>query len=421
MEPKINLIHFSAFLLVNLSYVFVLYFVFHHFIARKYRHISTNLFIILVSGLSTVLCMTFAVEVMEGYILDMRIVPFIIGVLYGGRKTGLILLITLCSYRFYLGGEGALVTLIEYLIIYGYIWVMIPVFKTTTKINKKVRIAFIAASVDALSLLFIFSLSPLSNWFQFFIFVILYCIQILGVVFIVHFIEKTREDEDILSEIIELDKLKIVSAIAASISHEVRNPLTVTQGFLQFLREPNIPEDKRLQFIDLSIEELQRASLIINDYLSFAKPTLGRIEKLDVYSEITYVINVLTPFAMINNVDIKLSGTEAIHVLGERQKFHQCLINIIKNGIEAMASGGELIILQQVIGNQLIIKIRDNGIGMSTEQIERLGSPYVSTKNSGTGLGTMVAYRIVKEMNGLINVHSELNQGTEFTITLGIV
>lgn len=226
METKINLIQFSAFLLVNLSYVFVLYFVFHHFLARKYKNFSTNLFIILVSGISILLCMTFSVEVMEGYILDMRIVPFIIGVLYGGRKAGLILLITLCSYRFYIGGEGALVTLIEYLLIYGYIWVMIPVFKTTTKINKKVWIAFIAASVDALSLLFIFSLSPLSNWFQFFIFVILYCILILGVVFIVHFIEKTREDDDILSEIIELDKLKIVSAIAASISHEVRNLLT---------------------------------------------------------------------------------------------------------------------------------------------------------------------------------------------------
>ena len=105
--------------------------------------------------------------------------------------------------------------------------------------------------------------------------------------------------------------------------------------------------------------------------------------------------------------------------IGERKKFQQCLINIMKNGIESMKSkGGKLQIHLSGFQDTVKIAISDQGVGMSQEQINRLGQPYFTTKEKGTGLGLMVSYSIVKGMNGTIDVSSELGKGTCFRLNL---
>lgn len=104
-------------------------------------------------------------------------------------------------------------------------------------------------------------------------------------------------------------------------------------------------------------------------------------------------------------------------IVGNKQHFQQCFLNLIKNGIEAMPNGGTLNISSSISNNKVIIRIEDSGIGMSQEQINRFGEPYFSTKTKGTGLGTMVAVKIIETMQGSLRIRSVVNKGTTLTIT----
>lgn len=420
MTLRWEIIDFIEFLLLNLSFIFALFFIHQKGIERSKNYGNIKL-LTLVSCISIVSCMTFSEEIVQGYILDMRLVPFIIGSLYGGRKNSFYLLIVLLSYRFYLGGDGFSVTILEYTCIFTLLWFLIPVFKIARKVKKKIFIAILAALTDAVSLIFMVMMDFFSNectFVQLMFLIIMYLIQILGVALFVLFIEKAREENRILFEVNKLEKVKIVSELAASISHEVRNPLTVTRGFLQLLKDPEISQEKKLQYIDLSMVELDRAKAIISDYLTFARPSIENVELLNLNTELEYVANVLRPYGTLSNVNISIEYRSTSKVLGEKQKFHQCLINVIKNGIEAMPTGGVISITLQEIGENAVIAIQDNGTGMKQEQIDRLGTPYYSTKEKGTGLGTMVVFSIVQAMRGKVEVQSEINKGTRVSIIL---
>ncbi|WP_269843886.1 PAS domain-containing sensor histidine kinase, partial [Domibacillus epiphyticus] len=152
----------------------------------------------------------------------------------------------------------------------------------------------------------------------------------------------TNNFRKLAKEMGKLEKLKTVSELAASISHEVRNPLTVIKGFLQLLKESNHTDEDKVMYLTTSIHELERAEHIITDYLTFAKPSLENVKVLDLAEEIDYVLMIVSPYANMNNVHIKVSREENLYISGEADKLHQCLSNVVKNGIEAMPEGGQL-------------------------------------------------------------------------------
>jgi two-component system sporulation sensor kinase B len=219
-------------------------------------------------------------------------------------------------------------------------------------------------------------------------------------------------------EVIKSEKIIIVSEMAAAVAHEIRNPLTVVRGFIQLLGTEELDKDKKNYYQKICLEELDRAQLIISDYLSLAKPDPEIIESINVNDEISYLSNVLLTFANYNNIQIivALSEDSPLLIVGDRYKFRQALINIGKNAIEAMNNGGILEIKTNKINDHILMVISDTGIGMTSEQIKRLGIPYYSTKEKGTGLGTMVSFGIIKKMNGKIEIKSELGRGTEYKL-----
>jgi two-component system, sporulation sensor kinase B len=133
------------------------------------------------------------------------------------------------------------------------------------------------------------------------------------------------------------------------------------------------------------------------------------------------VIDILRPLANMSSVEIQTSLIP-FNVKGEREKFQQCLLNIMKNAIEAMPNGGLLDIYVSLNKNNILIRISDTGVGMTREQLERLGEPYFTTKGTkGTGLGMMVVYRIIESMNGTIQITSEVNKGTQVSVYLPLI
>ncbi|RAV11731.1 sensor histidine kinase [Paenibacillus contaminans] len=210
------------------------------------------------------------------------------------------------------------------------------------------------------------------------------------------------------------EKMQIISELAASVAHEVRNPLQVTRGFLQLLGEKS--DDKEKAYMKLALEELDRAANIITDFLTFAKPELEHVTVLQLCDELKHIEGILVPLANLQGGEIELEIPSNLYIRGNSAKLKQALINIVKNSIEALEEKGTIRIWAYEEFGEAIIHIKDNGIGMGPEELAKLGEPYYSNKTKGTGLGLMVTFRIIEVMQGKLQFRSEKGMGTEAII-----
>ncbi|ASS97050.1 hypothetical protein BS1321_26020 [Peribacillus simplex NBRC 15720 = DSM 1321] len=370
--------------------------------------------------LSLVLCMLFPVVIEEDFVWDLRWIPFLLGGLYGGYRLGIILIVITLLIRYLSGGEnGFYISCITFPLI-GVSLFFISKYYLKMSVIKKILIGisliFIVQILTQFISIEVFELTiGISLWKQYF------TIQVIGIVVVILLWEVILTNFQVLEKLVKAEKLQIVSHLAASISHEVRNPLTVTRGYIQMLSEDVSPHTK-VEYANIALKELDRATEVINDYLTFAAISPENTERLRVSEEIQHVVNSIKPLANNNGTELKLSLFEdgAYYIMGERKKFQQCLFNILKNGIESMHHDGEIYIHLIRAASTIQIKIQDQGIGMTQEQIYRLGEPYFTTKNKGTGLGMMVSYSVIKSMDGTVHVSSVQGKGTCFSINLPI-
>lgn len=226
----------------------------------------------------------------------------------------------------------------------------------------------------------------------------------------------SKELEMFNNELQRSEKMEIISELAASVAHEVRNPLQVTRGFMQLLGERS--NQSQQEYLNLALKELDRASAIITDFLTFAKPELEQVSKLNLSEELRHVTGILMPLANIGGGTIKLDVPATIHIMGNSSKLKQAMVNLVKNSIEALSGEGTIKIWAYIEKGQAVIHVRDNGVGMDVEELERLGEPYFSNKTKGTGLGLMVTFRIIEAMRGKIHFTSHKGIGTEVVIRI---
>ncbi|MBU8878942.1 two-component sensor histidine kinase [Bacillus sp. FJAT-29790] len=218
-------------------------------------------------------------------------------------------------------------------------------------------------------------------------------------------------------ELQRAEKMNAIGQLAASVAHEIRNPMTVVKGFLQiFLAKEHMSDEERM-YIRLMIEEMKRAETIINDYLSLAKPDIEQTEIIDAGEVASKVLDLMNSYAMMSkNILLESDLNRSVYIKGNTSELKQVLINILKNGIEAMKDGGTLSLYVYKEGPYGVIQIGDTGIGMSQDQLERLGTAFYSLKEKGTGIGMMVCYQIIDRMKGRIEVQSKNGKGTIFRI-----
>lgn len=408
-------------LLINFLFIILTLFFVHILYLAKYSYRIDNIkdwVFAIFPVFSLILCMLFPVGV-DHYVWDLRWVPFILGTLYGGYRLGILLLALTLIIRYVMGCPGYHLGFVVFPTMTIILSFISPYF-IKQSVKSKIMIST-ALSVLAILLSIIFAevlhikKVGLDKWLEF------GTITTIGMLFTNMIWEVMRTNFEVLRNLIKAEKLQMVSHLAASISHEVRNPLTASRGFIQMLSQ-DIPEITRKRYVEIALQELDRATEVINDYLTFAKPDLDHTEKVIVSEEIKYAISVITPLANMKNISIKLSlvNDPDYYVIGTKKKFQQCLINITKNAVESMTTGGTLEITEIFNGTYIRIDIRDEGIGMTKEQINRLGEPYFTTKEKGTGLGMMVSFSIIKAMKGKINVTSITGRGTCFSIELPV-
>lgn len=240
--------------------------------------------------------------------------------------------------------------------------------------------------------------------------------QITGVFMIGRDITDRKRSEELL---LRSEKLSVVGRLAAGVAHEIRNPLTSLKGFLQLL---NSRINDYEEYFEIMLNELERINFIVSEFLVIAKPQAVNFVRKDVAIILLNTIALLNTQAIINNVQIVSEFYSDIPLIEcDENQLKQVFINVLNNSIESMPKGGEIRIeVKNMSNKEVLIRCIDQGCGIPEDRIPRLGEPFYTTKEKGTGLGLMVSFRIIENHRGKINISSTMNQGTVVDIRLPI-
>ncbi|MEL3972258.1 ATP-binding protein [Rossellomorea oryzaecorticis] len=228
-------------------------------------------------------------------------------------------------------------------------------------------------------------------------------------------INKRKEQEEYLRA---SDKLAAAGQMAAGIAHEIRNPLTSIKGFVQMLRES--PESTH--YYEVILNEIDRINQVTNDFLFLAKPQ-GKNFITNNLNELLYeVIELMEPEAALHNIKCDLALREEDNlILCDKNELKQVFINLMKNSIEAMPSGGLISINIIKYQHTLTVKVKDTGNGIPKDKLAHIGQPFFTLKEKGTGLGIMTTLKIIENHKGNFKIDSIENSGTTITITFPLV
>ncbi|MEH7116240.1 ATP-binding protein [Neobacillus vireti] len=400
-------------LLLQVMIILIPVFFYSMYLTNRHQFIETKRQKLIFSFLATitlVLCMSFPIYSDVNERNDLRFVALMIGIFYGGGyATGIVLTIILLSYRWYFGGAGFYSTVYEVLFFLPMFFLAYPRFIQQDRAGR-MKLAWMITSGMALIFILVDFQDMDNHTLQE---ILAICVATIVTVFL---IETLRENAQLHMEAQQAEKYKILGELASSFAHEVRNPMQTNRGFLQLLLQSPISETYK-RYVQICIEEVDRTNDVITEYLSLAKPEADTKESVDVCQKIQTVVQILYSYALERKVsiDVRLPEQECA-ILGHPPKMKQAFLNIIKNGIEAMPQGGTVSICVKQESQHVIIQIQDEGVGMNEDEVKRLGQPFYSLKEKGTGIGLMVSYRIIDSLHGKITVQSQKGKGTTFTI-----
>ncbi|WP_159438598.1 PAS domain S-box protein [Desulforamulus ferrireducens] len=204
-------------------------------------------------------------------------------------------------------------------------------------------------------------------------------------------------------ELTRLDRLNLIGQMAAGIGHEVRNPMTTVRGFLQMFRGREQYSELN-KYFDLMISELDRVNSLITNFLSLAKKTPPELEPQNLNKIINNLRPLLETDALSQDKHILVELADIPEVYMNRNEIHQLILNLVRNGLEAMAKGGTIRLRTFMDGEEIVLAVTDEGSGIAPSVLEKLGTPFLTTKAEGTGLGLATCYSIADRHKARINV-----------------
>lgn len=230
---------------------------------------------------------------------------------------------------------------------------------------------------------------------------------------ILDFTDRKRMEQDMA----RLDRMSLIGQMAAGIGHEVRNPITSVRGFMQLLEnkeECNLFAD----YFKISISELDRANAIITDFLSLARVKPVGLIKNNINTVISNILPLIRADAAVSDKQIVVELKETSDMPLNEKDIHQLIINLVRNGVEAMPGKGSVTIRTYIEGGKVVMAVQDEGPGIGPEVISKLGTPFFTTKDTGTGLGLAVCYSIAQRHSATIDVDTS-PAGTTFYVRFG--
>jgi two-component system NtrC family sensor kinase len=232
-----------------------------------------------------------------------------------------------------------------------------------------------------------------------------------------------RELREIQQALLQSEKLAAMGRLTSQIAHELNNPIYGIMNTLELLKTEIPPESKRRRILELSLSEIQRLSEMLRNMLSFSKPEEEKRRPIKIDDLMEGILLVMEKQMKESNIQVETSFDPGIpEVMASTNQMRQVMLNIFKNGKEAMPKGGTLTIRTAREGNKVLIHIQDTGTGIPEEIRDKIFEAFFTTKQKvkGVGLGLSVCYGIIKDHGGEIKVESEEGKGTTFTISLPI-
>lgn len=243
-------------------------------------------------------------------------------------------------------------------------------------------------------------------------------IEIRGIKHILISINDITELDKMKQEMERLSRLNLIGQMAAGIGHEIRNPMTSIRGFLQLLIGKKECLSYR-KYFQMMIDELDRANSIITEFLSLTKSKPTSLIK----NNLNAIVNSLYPLLLADTVNanknIVLETDEVPDLLLDEKEIRQLILNLFRNGLEAMPSTGTITIRTYVEGKEVVLAVEDQGTGIDLQLLERIGTPFFTTKDEGVGLGLAVCYGIANRHKAAIEVQTT-SQGTAFLVKFKI-
>ncbi|MFJ8259205.1 PAS domain S-box protein [Peribacillus asahii] len=212
-------------------------------------------------------------------------------------------------------------------------------------------------------------------------------------------------------EMARLDHLNLIGEMAAGIAHEIRNPMTTVYGFLQVARGRDVSKE----VIDLMLDELNRANSIITEFLNLAKNKVSDKQMKNLNTIIKALFPLIQAEAMRASKQVDLDLSECPDISIDEKEIRQFILNMALNGLDAMSAGGKLTIKTYAEEQAVILEIKDQGAGISPEILEKIGTPFFTTKEKGTGLGLAICYSVAERHQAEIDIETG-DTGTTFSI-----
>jgi two-component system sensor histidine kinase PilS (NtrC family) len=231
-----------------------------------------------------------------------------------------------------------------------------------------------------------------------------------------------------LTEIVRLEnamrrqeKLAAVGKLAAGIAHEIRNPLASISGSIELLKSLlNLTTGDEAKLMDIMLREISRLNLLITEFLEFVRPSERKLDSCKVEVILSEVLDMIKVNTNLNQRVVQKRIFHAVHneIKGDKNKLKQVFLNLAINAYQAMGDveNPELIVETSNLDDELVVKFKDTGEGMSDQTMRRLFEPFFTTKPKGTGLGLATVHKILEIHDAKIFVESHEGQGTEFTI-----
>jgi signal transduction histidine kinase len=218
------------------------------------------------------------------------------------------------------------------------------------------------------------------------------------------------------------DRLAALGEMAAGLAHEIRNPLASLSGAAQFLEESALLQPEERSLLQIISRESDRLNDITKSFLLYARPEEKKILNISLLEEIESVLSLVKQRKKLPEADIKIDVPADLQFEVDPSQFKQVLLNLLLNAYQALPHEDGRISIKGTtgVGDHIVLKISDNGSGISPDNLSRLFNPFFTTRADGTGLGLAIVHRLVHEWGGDITVSSEQGKGSVFTLNLPI-
>ncbi|RLQ96598.1 sensor histidine kinase [Falsibacillus albus] len=390
---------------------------FYPFILKSDSLRKRQVFLGIICGLISIVCMKFPIVAGEGFIWDFRWIAFLISILFGGAIGGGFTGIILVLFRFSL---GSLLSSLNVLIVAIALFVFfLPKYKKF-QFEMSSRKLFLSMIYSAVTFVFVILAIAFQFWYEGNLIVFsqvgAFVLTLMGLSYLVAMsafcliTENMNSFYKLREAFHQAEKSNVLHELSALMSYDIKNSLSNMKEKLYAGQKETNPNG--------ILDDLAHIEDVIDKYSEYRRSQLNMEEELNIHTEINEVMKLLLPYSKTKRVQLNFTITPGLMIYGDRLKFKQAILNIIKNAIDVTPRGGEVLIKAEDAKKDVVIRIKDKGLGLSQEQLREIKYFLNHLHGNTVGRGLLVTLKLLEAMEGNIQFDSEIGKGTEVTVKL---